>query len=76
MNKQSFFAKFQGAIQYDGPLDLSNSFTEIPHWDSMMIVSVIVLLSNEYNVTLSADEFRSCGTIEDLYSIVESKAGN
>ena len=34
---------------------------------------VIGMISDEYDVTLTADEFRKCVTVKDVYNIVVSK---
>lgn len=48
-------------------------FREMDDWDSIAGLSVIGLVDEEYDVTLNADDMRSCQTIGDLYAKIQSK---
>ena len=41
--------------------------TEIDGFCSLLGFSLIVMMEDEYNVTVSVDEFLECQTINDLY---------
>lgn len=49
------------------------NFRDIDGWSSMTGLMVIGMVSDEYDVTLTADEFRKCVTVVDVYNIVVSK---
>lgn len=48
-------------------------FREMDDWDSIAGLSVIGMVDEEYDVTLNADDMRSCQTIGDLYAKIQSK---
>jgi acyl carrier protein len=49
-------------------------FKELDEWSSLIALSVIAMVDEEYDVTLKGDDIRSSNTIEDLYNIVKSRA--
>ena len=48
-------------------------FRELEDWSSMTGLLVIGMVSDEYDKTLTADEFRKCETVEDVFNVVSSK---
>jgi acyl carrier protein len=74
MELQEFIKKF--AEQFDDTeLEEFNSDTEFKNlyeWSSMIALSIIAMIDDEYVVTIKADNIRSARTIEDLYNIVKS----
>ena len=48
-------------------------FRDLEEWSSLIGLSVIAMADDEYDVTLTADEFRKCVTVKDVYNIVLSK---
>ena len=48
-------------------------FKELEEWSSLIALSVIAMIDEEYEITLKGDDIRSSQTIEDLYDIVKSK---
>lgn len=52
----------------------SNShFKELEEWSSLMALSLIAMVDENYNVSLSADDIRNAKTLEDLYNLIQSK---
>ena len=49
-------------------------FRELDEWSSLLALSVIAMVDEEYDVQLKGDDMRSAQTVEDLYNIVKSKA--
>lgn len=47
-------------------------FRELEEWTSMLALSTMAMVSDEYDVELSAEEMRSAQTIEDLFNITKS----
>lgn len=48
-------------------------FREIEEWSSLIGLSVIAMVDEEYDVTLKGDDVKNSNTILDLYNIVSSK---
>lgn len=49
-------------------------FRELDEWSSLLALSVIAMVDEEYDVQLKGDDIRKADTIEDLYNIVKSRA--
>ena len=49
-------------------------FKELEEWSSLIALSVIAMVDEEYDVTLKGDDIRNSTTIEDLFNNVKSKA--
>ncbi len=48
-------------------------FRDIEEWSSLIGLSVIAMVDEEYDVTLKGDDIRSANTIKDLYDIVNNR---
>lgn len=48
-------------------------FHELEEWSSLIALSLIAMVDEEYDVTLKGDDIKSAVTIEDLYNTVKSK---
>ena len=49
-------------------------FKELEEWSSLIALSVIAMVDEEYDVTIKGDDIRNSNTIEDLFNLVKSKA--
>lgn len=47
-------------------------FRDNVEWSSLMALSVMAMVDEEYDVQLNANEMRQAGTLQDLYNIVKS----
>ena len=45
---------------------------EMEEWSSMIALSVMAMIDEEYNVQIKADEMRNSQTIQELFNIVKS----
>lgn len=48
-------------------------FRELDEWSSLIGLSLIAMIDEEFDVALNGSDFRQAATIEDLYNIVKSK---
>lgn len=48
-------------------------FKELDEWSSLIALSIIAMVDEEYDVTINGDDIRNSNTIEDLYNAVQSK---
>ncbi len=48
-------------------------FRELDEWSSLIALSVIAMVDEEYEVTLKGDDIRGANTIEELFNTVKSK---
>lgn len=51
----------------------NTSFRELDEWGSLIALSVMSMVDEEYDVQLSADEMRQVNTIQELFDLVSSK---
>jgi len=51
----------------------TTAFRELEEWSSLIGLSIIAMVDEEYDVTLKGDDMKSAITIEDLYNTVKSK---
>lgn len=49
-------------------------FHELDEYSSLIALSLIAMVDEEYDVTLKGDDMRSAVTIQDLFNIVQAKA--
>ena len=48
-------------------------FRELEEWSSLIALSVMSMIDDEYDVQLTANEMRNAQTIQDLFNIVSSR---
>lgn len=75
MELQEFINNF--AEQFDdtdvSALNGSTIFKDLDEWNSLVALSVIAMIDEEYDVTLKGNDIISANTIEDLYNTVQNK---
>lgn len=49
-------------------------FRDLEEWSSLIGLSVIAMVDDEYNVTLVGDDIRNSNTVEEIFNIVKSRA--
>ncbi len=73
MNITDFIQHFATQFE-DTPLSSFSATTEFKHveeWSSLMALSIIAMVDEEYGVKIKGADIRSAITIEDLYNIVK-----
>ena len=48
-------------------------FRDLEEWSSLIGLSVIAMVDEEYDIALKGDDVKRSNTIQDLYEIVKSK---
>ena len=76
MELKDFIENF--AEQFDdteaGEFKGDTIFKELDEWSSLIALSVIAMVDEEYDVTIKGDDISNSNTIEDLFNVVKSKA--
>ena len=54
-------------------LSPKTEFKRLDEWSSLVALSVIAMVDEEYDVELHGDDIRNAITIEDLFETVKSK---
>lgn len=77
MELKAFIANF--AAQFDDTEEsvftAETKFRELDEWSSLVALSIIAMVDEEYDVQLKGEEMRSANTIHELFNLVESKIG-
>lgn len=47
-------------------------FRDLDEWASLIGLSVIAMIDEEYGVTLKGDKLRKCNTVGELFDVVKS----
>lgn len=48
-------------------------FRDLEEWDSLIALSTIAMIDEQYGITLTGDEMRGVNTIQQLFNLVKSK---
>ena len=48
-------------------------FHDLDEWSSLVGLSLIAMIDDEYDVTVKGDELRAAKTINDVFELVKSK---
>jgi len=51
----------------------NTKFKELDEWSSLMALSIIAMVDDEYEVAIKGDDIKKSSTIEELYEIIKSK---
>ena len=64
--------QLEDEVENFGP---ETKFRELDEWSSLLTLSIIAMIDDEYNVIVKADDIKSCITIEDLFNLVKQRIG-
>lgn len=56
-------------------ISATTRFKDLDEWSSLLALSVIAMIDEEYDVEFRGDDIRGSNTIEDLYNIVQARVG-
>lgn len=75
MNLQDFIEKFSEQFDETEASELSaeTEFKKLDEWSSLIALSVIAMVDEEYDVTLKGNDVNDSLTIEDLFNVVKSR---
>lgn len=48
-------------------------FRELDEWSSLVALSLMAMIDDEYDISLKADEMRRANTIQELFDLVKNK---
>lgn len=75
MNLDQFIGNFVDLFDETDPdtIQATTHFKEVEEWSSLVALSVIAMIDEEYDVEFRGDDIRNSDTVEDLYNIVKSR---
>lgn len=75
MELKDFIVNF--AEQFDdtdaSEIKAETMFKELDEWSSLIALSVIGMVDEEYGVTLNGEDIRISNTVEDLFNTIKAK---
>jgi acyl carrier protein len=73
MELNNFVTKFAGQFDNTDPevFKADTEFKILDEWSSMIALSIIAMIDDEYDITIKGNDIRAAKTIEDLYNIVK-----
>ena len=51
----------------------STKFKELDEWSSLLALSIIAMVDEEYDVRIKGEDIRNTSTIEELFELVKSR---
>jgi len=75
MNLEQFIENFADLFDETAPdtINATTQFKDLEEWSSLVALSVIAMIDEEYDVEFRGDDIRNSTTVEDLYNIVLSR---
>lgn len=75
MELQEFIKNF--ADQFDetdaSEIKSETNFRQLPEYSSLVALSIIAMVDEEYNVRLKGDDIRNSQSVEQLYNLVKER---
>ena len=72
---EEFVALFAEQFDFTDPSEITSEtiFHELDEWSSLISLSVIAMVDEEFDVALKGDDVKNANTVEDLYNTVINK---
>lgn len=72
---ENFIEKFAAQFEDTDICEITPTtvFKDLEEWDSLIALSIIGMVDEEYDVQIKGDDIRTASTIEDLFNIVNSR---
>ena len=71
----NFIGKFKELLENTdfSTVDGDTIFKDLDEWDSLLALSLITMVDEEYNIKITGDEIRQASSIYDLYAVINIK---
>jgi len=66
MEKSVFLSRLKEELEFESELEINTNITDLEEWDSMAAMVLIGFVSDEFGMTLNADDIAAITTIESL----------
>lgn len=75
MEIKDFIANFADQFENTEASELTaeTKFRELDEWSSLLALSILAMVDEEYDVQLKGEEMRATNTIQELFDLVASK---
>jgi acyl carrier protein len=75
MNLENFITNFSDLFD-DTSVEVFKAETvykELEEWSSLLALSLMAMIDEEYNITIKGDDIRNTNTINDLYLLIKNE---
>ena len=75
MDINTFIDNFSGQFDDTSPDQIKpeTNFRDLEEWSSLVALSIIAMVDEEYGVTLKGDDIKNATTVQDIFNAVVSK---
>lgn len=72
MNQEQFIENFLSATDFQTQIEvgLESKLRDLPEWDSLAALGVIVMFDVEYQKAINGDDLEKAVTVGDLYNLL------
>ena len=77
MDINTFIDNFAGQFD-DTPADqikAETNFRDLEEWSSLIALSIIAMVDEEYGITLKGDDIKNANMVQDIFNAVVAKKG-
>ena len=71
----NFVEQFVVAVDFQDPVPVGadTRLADLPEWDSLAALGVIVMCDTEFGVAITGNDLKECTTVADIYARVFAK---
>lgn len=75
MKIEDFVTNFESSIEGipPGTLTPETVFRDLPQWDSLGALTLLVMVNTEFGVTMTGNELKACSTIREIHDMISKK---
>jgi acyl carrier protein len=71
----AFISNFTTAVDFQEAVEIGaeTKLADLPEWDSLAALGVIVMCDMEYGVTITGNDLKNCTSIQDVFGLIAQK---
>lgn len=73
MDKNQFIKQLQDQFEEPVLLDFDSDFKSLDNYDSIVALSIISMVDDEYNVSVDGNDMKKIRSVGELYNLVKSR---
>ena len=75
MNIETFIQQFTDLLEEpeSAQITASTLFRDLEEYSSLLALTIVAMVDEEYDVAIKAEDLRKAQTIEDLFNIIKEK---
>lgn len=75
MDIETFIKQFKDLLEEPDAVQITAStlFRDLDEYSSLLALTIVAMVDEEYDVAIKAEDLRKAQTIEDLFNIIKEK---